>query len=130
MSSLHADLWSRYGTPSPLPVAEIVPILGPRVDLLKDAAAGAGSLKPVVAEGPRPSSLPLLPKSAECLCLAGPRLPWQDCIFTASVLQLAACAEDDRTQQRGRVLKRCSWLRDRPVLFSDCTGGVADLNVP
>ncbi|CAE7262437.1 unnamed protein product, partial [Symbiodinium necroappetens] len=28
-----------------------------------------------------------------------------DCIFTASVLQLAACAEDDRIQQRGRVLK-------------------------
>ena len=41
VSSLHADLWSRYGTRSPLPVAEIVPILGPRVDLLKDAAAGA-----------------------------------------------------------------------------------------
>ncbi|CAE7230680.1 unnamed protein product, partial [Symbiodinium microadriaticum] len=38
-------------------------------------------------------------------CLAGPRPPWEDCIFAASVLQLAACAEDDRTRQRGRVLK-------------------------
>ena len=66
---------------------------------------GPGSLKPVVAEGPRPSSLPLLPKLAECLCLAGPRPPWEDCIFTASVLQLAACVEDEGTRQRGRVLK-------------------------
>ncbi|CAE7219281.1 unnamed protein product, partial [Symbiodinium necroappetens] len=69
------ELVEAYGTRSPLPVAEIAPILGPRVDLLKDAAAGAGSRKPV------------------------------DCVFTASVLQLAACAEDSGTRQRGRVLK-------------------------
>ena len=46
------------GRKVPSPAMSIVPILGPRVDLLKD------------------------------------------CIFTASVLQLAACAEDEGTRQR------------------------------
>ncbi|CAE7380155.1 ANK2 [Symbiodinium sp. CCMP2592] len=74
--------WIGRKVPSPAMtiIMSIVPILGPRVDLLKD------------------------------------------CVFTASVLQLAACAEDEGTRQRGFWIGVCSLVTlftPGPFLFCD-----------
>ena len=80
---------------------QVFPVLGPRVDLLKDGPPRLGTVPCALSEGPR---------FAGCLYIgASGHQRSQDCLFAGAVFQLAACQADGswrRTVGRSPVALR------------------------